>query len=514
MRTAPGSSTTVSRIRRGPWWPLGLLAVLLVVGLVYAPTINDYFGGDDFLVIGPVRAVGAWELIWKSVVLRDNIPYWRPLVSPLYALEVHGFGLRPWAWHLVAVGLHLVNVALLAAVARALTGRSGVALAAALLFGVHAAHTTTVAQISSTVELLSVVWYFSTVLLAVRAVLPPKGEVVLPLRRNGRYWGAVACFALALLSKESTASAAGVLTVLFALFVYLPAQRRDGQGTALRLLMSYCAPFWLLVLPYIVFTYITDTDDPTGIIKHMYFFGPHMPANLWWFLGRLATPLTPGYGPDQPPWAMAGALVAATAMALVLVRGRYKDRFLVLWTLLALMPLAPWRTDLLLGRFTYQAAAPFAILMATAGVAASGGVTARVATARHVGRSRLWGPAAFIMMLSTVTLLFAVLTWRQNQDRGREGDDYRLLVQGLLREAPELPDGSTVVMLDGIWTGPFHALYLNAVADTLYGQGRVSIVNVEPGHPPPNVAGAAFLLRFSEGKLLRDASRSAASTAP
>src|SRR5947209_11913681 len=87
-------------------WLLGLVAVLVAVAAVYAPTVNDYFGGDDFMVLGPTHAAGPWELVWRAFLFRDDIPYWRPLVSPLYAIEVHTFWLRPWPYHVVVIGLH------------------------------------------------------------------------------------------------------------------------------------------------------------------------------------------------------------------------------------------------------------------------------------------------------------------------------------------------------------------------------------------------------------------------
>ncbi len=194
----------------GRWFAAGLGAVLLAVAAVYAPTLNDYFGGDDFLVIGPVHATGAWSIIGRAFILRDNIPYWRPLVTPIYSLYVHGFWLHPAPYHAVVLALHLTNVTLLALVAAALAGRRAVALAAALLFGVGAWHTTTVAQISSTVELFSVVWYLTCVLGAVCWATEATPAAANPWRgpASGWYRLSVIAFVLALLSKESTASAA------------------------------------------------------------------------------------------------------------------------------------------------------------------------------------------------------------------------------------------------------------------------------------------------------------------
>lgn len=467
------------------WFLVGLLGVLALVAAVYLPVINDYFGGDDFLVIGPVSEMGAWELIWRSFLFRDNIVYWRPLVSPIYALYVHGFGLTPWAYHLVVTALHLINVTLLVVTAATLTGRRGVALAAGLLFGVQAAHTTTVAQISSTVELLSALWYLTAVLCAIRwtqlrRVSEPGG---------GRrwYWSSMIAFVLALLSKESTASAAGVITVLFALTVYPPA--RDS-----RRLVSALAPFWALVIPYIVLTYLTDTSDPSGIVRQMYAPGAHIGRNLWWFAARLAAPLGVGQGPQVTAFGHLAAVVVVALAALALWRGGNQGRFLVLWTVIALLPLALWRPELLLGRFTYQAAAPFAVLTALGG--------ARLVEQWRPAYRHNQAPQLGATLALVVAAVYGALTISQNRGRTREGELYRVLVTTLQRDFPTMPDQGEIALIDGVWSGPFHALYLEAVADTLYGRGNVRLINIDAGATAPAPA-AAVHLRYDGAALRR-----------
>ncbi len=458
---------------------LGLLIVQLGVTVAYAPTLNDYFAGDDFLVIGPVGRMGAWEVTAKAFVMRDDIPYWRPLVTPLYALYVHGFGLNPMPYHLVVLGLHLTNVTLVAVAARLLLRQSGVALAAGLLFGVHAAHTLTVAQISSTVELFSVVWYLGSVCAALYW-LKVRGRP-----GAGRWYGAaVLCFVLALLSKESTASAAGTLTVLFLLRVYLPGRQAARFVRAV-------APFWLLVLPYIAFTYITDTEDPTGITRMLYAPGWHVPTNLWWMVARLAWPVGNGQGPVISAAAHTGAVAVTAAALIVAVRGQAASRFLVAWMVIAMTPLTLWRPDMMLSRFTYQAAAPFAMLCAWGGWL----------LLRRLPLRQSRAPVG-LAALAIVAALLAWLTAGQNRVRTREADSYFLLVHELRRTVPQPPAGSEVVIMDGPWSGPFHALYLEAVAETLYGRDTVRLRNVDSGEPAPAVSAGAVLLRYTGSMLV------------
>lgn len=458
--------------RRRDWW-LGLGGVLMLTVLVYLPTLRDPFAGDDYLVLGPVRNSAPWALIGNSIILRDNIPYWRPLVSPLYALEVHGLGLHPLPYHLIALGLHLVCVVLLARIGLALTGRPSVGLAGALLWGAGAAHATAVAQISSTVELLSVPFYFGAVLCVVQWTRHDA--------RSGRwrYLAALALFVLGILAKESVASAAGVITVLFGLALLAPGRNGHPLAHRLRAFVAAVAPFWLVVLPYIAFTYLTDRSDPTGIANLMYHPGVHVFENLWWLLARLAWPAGVGSGtlaPDGtfgagPPVALAGHIGAGllvVAGLYVLWRGPHAARALVLWTVIALTPLTPWLPQLMLGRFTYQAAAPFALLVAWGGAVLAGRV------GRHLP-SVLPRWAMGVALLAFLVSFNAPLTVVHNRERSREAADYQLLVSALRRELPEASEGTRVEIVGGPWRGPYHALYLAAVVDTLYGAGRVHI---------------------------------------
>ncbi len=481
-------------------WPLRL-GVLAVVLLVYAPTLNDPFAGDDYLVLGPVRALGPWELIGKSFILQDNIPYWRPLVSPLYAFEVHGIGLRPAAFHLIVLGLHLLNVLLVMVLAQQLSGRRGVGLLAGLLFGVHAAHTTTVAQISSTVELQSVVFYLLTVWCAANVVGPhpptpsPNAgrggassagvDLYSPLPVLGEGPGvrafpwyplSLVCFVLALLTKESTASAAAVVAVLFLLLDPEPAGR-------LRRAVWRAAPFFALVLPYALFTYLGDTDEPTGIARAMYGPGLHAGQNLWWLAGRLAAPLGGGYGPHVSAFGHLGAVLALVAGVVILVRGPMLARFLVIWTFIALTPLALWRPDLMLGRFTYQAAAPFSILLAlgivTVALPARWGATAAVALRAVIVASLVAGLAA--------------LTVHQNRERTREALAYGRIERLLPASLPPGSGAAAFVILGGPFDGPFQALYIQAMADTRYGVG-VATMRWLPAES--DVADEAIVIRW------------------
>jgi hypothetical protein len=277
---------------------------------------------------------------------------------------------------------------------------------------------------------------------------------------------------LGLLSKESIASAAGVIAALFFFLGMVPAWRPGLRRHALARFSARSLPFLLLVVPYTAMTFSTDRDDPTSIARAMYSFGPHIGQNLWWLVARLAAPLGQGHGPTVPAAGHAGAALLLALALLALLRGRNETRFLIAWTAIALTPLALWRPELMVGRFTYMASAPFGVLLALAGARLAAGFS------RLLPR-RLPRPVPALALTVGVAAVLSTLTLRQSLERTREGETYRLLVATLREDYPALPAGSEVVLLDGIWPGPFHAVFLNSVADTLYGPGCVRIRNAD-----------------------------------
>jgi hypothetical protein len=442
-------------VRPAAWWrsPLAArLAVLALVTLAFAPTLDDPSAGDDHLVLAPIRAADPWRALWQALIFQDGIPYWRPLVTPLYVFEVHGIGLRPSVYHAIALGLHLLNVALVIALTRRLTGREGVALAAGLLFGVNAAHAITVAMISSTVELLSVVFYLLTLWCALRF-----------LDGRGRRWylAACGCFLLALLTKESTATAAAAVAALFLFLDPAPWGWERLRRAAWR-----SAPLLLLVPPYALLTFLSETDEPTGIARAMYHPGLHAAQNLWWMAARLGWPFGDGHGPTVSVAGHLAAVVLVVVAVAIALRGGGLLRFLVTWTVLAMTPLTLWLPQLMLGRFTYQAAIPFSILLALALAWLAGHLSRR--------QTRAFVPA---LPIAVVAAAFAASTLAQNRERTAEAAAYGRLT-ALVRAA--LPDaaaaaGTTVVVAGGPFDGPFHALYLQALADTYYPPGTVRL---------------------------------------
>ena len=262
---------------------------------------------------------------------------------------------------------------------------------------------------------------------------------------------------LALLTKESTASAAAVVAALFVLLDPVPGRR-------LRRALLRAAPFVALVPPYALFTYLVETDDPSGVAREMYYVGLHIGQNLWWLAARLAAPFGNGHGPHVSVAGHLGATVLAAAAITILARGTMLARLLVIWTVVALAPLALWRPEFMLGRFTYQAAIPFSMLLAVLLCRLSRGLQGLPAL------RLLRAPA-----LAAAIALAGGLTAAHNDERTREALAYAALSDRLAAHKPASSPGTPIVVIGGPFAGPYHALYLQALADARYGAGVTTL---------------------------------------
>jgi Tfp pilus assembly protein PilF len=167
---------------------IGLL--LAVVALTYANTLVNEFTLDDNLYISlnpQVTDVSARTLFTPNKI--SNV--YRPLTFATFALNWWAGGAEPLGFHFVNLALHAGVTVLIFMLFELLlqgwTAATEVAFAAALIFAVHPLHTEAVSSIAGRAELLAAGLLFAAWI----------------LHLNDRQIPALACFALALLSKES-----------------------------------------------------------------------------------------------------------------------------------------------------------------------------------------------------------------------------------------------------------------------------------------------------------------------
>ena len=146
--------------RRAFW--AGLLAMVLAFAL-YAPTVRyDFVTLDDPMYVEDSQVVQdgfSWEGAKRAFTTAPE-NYWAPLLWFSFMADMEISGGEPWSFHLTNALLFSANVGLLFVLVRRWTGRTGVALATALLWAFHPTRVESVAWITARKDVLSGVFFF------------------------------------------------------------------------------------------------------------------------------------------------------------------------------------------------------------------------------------------------------------------------------------------------------------------------------------------------------------------
>lgn len=150
-------------LKRGDWFFAGL--VLCAVCLSYINGLWGVFQFDDYNVIVNNPRIHSWPAWWLDV--QHGI---RPLLKLTYTAD-WTLGLGAPGFHLTNLCIHLCNVCLVWLLSRsmvaqheALRAKAAVPLLAALLFGIHPAHTEAVTYICGRSSALMTLFYLAGLL--------------------------------------------------------------------------------------------------------------------------------------------------------------------------------------------------------------------------------------------------------------------------------------------------------------------------------------------------------------
>jgi protein O-mannosyl-transferase len=190
-----------------------LLLLIALTALPYLPSLKYHFVYDDEVQIVNNTAIQSWDAVpsyFTSTLFgsddrtaASNFHY-RPIFFLWLRINDSLWGRNSLGWHACAIGLHLAVTVLLFCLLRRHFGDSRIATLAALIFGVYPAHVESVVWVSGATDPL--------------AALLLLGSILLWL--GGRDWknspgriGSLACYAAALLTKETAIVFPGIIFV-------------------------------------------------------------------------------------------------------------------------------------------------------------------------------------------------------------------------------------------------------------------------------------------------------------
>lgn len=370
--------TATRPVRVSPQLPAAVLPLLVLTAtlVVYLGTLQFEFVYDDLGQIVGNPMVQSWSYlpalfhsnVWAQSFQVGN--YYRPLFMVWLLLNYTFFGLRPFFWHLAAVGLHLTATWLVFVLAARLARDRRVAAAAALVFGLHPAHLEAVAWVSGSTEPLLAV------------LLIPAFLSYLNYRERGRRAGWLALsamlFAAAIFAKET----AVVLPALVLAWEWVGAEEPAGWKARLVSGLRVVIPFVLLTGVYLA----ARASALHGLAHTLVDLPLRMalltiPSVLWFYLRLLLVPFPLSAFYDVPyvthvswhyfwrPLLESGAVLAVLA-AWWWRTGSRLIGFAAIWLLLPLLPLLDLRVlpmgDFVHDRYLYLPSVGLAILLALA----------------------------------------------------------------------------------------------------------------------------------------------------
>jgi hypothetical protein len=280
------------------WNPLpGYIVPVAVISLatlaVCLPTLNSYFGLDDFAYIQLFHNLSLSQFLRLfHTDLSQGVLGWsprelRPFYGLSYKISYSLWGLHPLGYHLTAVLLHVINSAMVFLIARKLApGESWRAGFAGLLFAVQPIHFWVVSSANgSLTEAEPSMFYLSAFLCF----------VLFRSTRLTRYFAmSVVAFAACLLSKE-TAVTLPIMLVSYDVFRIVVGENAastsagtPGSKPWVRLVLAYL-PYVVLLLVYLELRRIAFTSP---VLEERW--GSHIQeatssaAGFWLHFGHLA----------------------------------------------------------------------------------------------------------------------------------------------------------------------------------------------------------------------------------
>jgi len=319
--------------------PIALLLLSTVLQIVaYFPAMEGEFIADDVnLIVEKAAFFGDPGLLGQAfsepywVRTRESLPFYRPLVLATFFADRALWDFEPFGYHLTTLLLHLANGLFIYLLALQLSRSPWAAAIAALIFGLHPAHLTSVAWISGRTDLLAVFF-----------LLPASALFIHGCRKEKGGWGWFAAaglvFLLALLAKEVS-----LILLPFAL-VWLLGEGRLRSGWPRWTILAAAAAVYL-AMRTAAGAFAVDTPVAAPLFQRLL----TIPALLLSYLELFLWPADWSFAPwvelvsSAADWRLWAGLLACgatgTGLALLWRRNRPAAYGLV-FMLLALLPVS------------------------------------------------------------------------------------------------------------------------------------------------------------------------------
>lgn len=449
-----------------------MLAVILVlVFAAYAPTLNDWFTGDDFWFLHSAQSQPFGDYAQRAFDYRETgslpeLNRYRPLYPIAWKLQYEVFGQEAAYYHAVVLCAHLVTVVMAWFVFRRLLGGGWLANLATLLFGLHPIHGSAIAWLASN---------------RVFAGLPYIAALLLFLKyRDGAgrwqwpsYAGSLLLYIVAILMHSSATTLAAVLP----LYVFL-VEKEPREALRARSWLPFL-PFLLVAAAYTLVQW--QARDELGA-EGAFLFGWHQFGMYGWLSGMLVVPIEtfePGHFDAVVEKVQ---LIGAAAFIFLGFAVMYRRPmwglgvFAWLWFLLALLPDSTFIAGAS-GRMLYVAGFAGALMLVVMMLYVRELLPPRP-------RAAAIAAAPYVLMCAAVPI--AVFAYTRANGVAKTSAEYEGFAQELQRSGPEVPAGGSLYVIGAPERGAFSPdSHVQSLVGLYYGD--TSVVVVKPGEPTPTL---------------------------
>jgi len=331
---------------------LAICILALVCGLVFVNALSNGFVFDDYAVIVENKYI---KDAGGSIAAFFNRSYYkiaggeasyRPVATLSYYLIHAAAGLDPFYYHIVSLGLHILNAVLVYWLIYCVIKNPFCALIGGLLFACHPAQTEAVDCISYNEDLLTAFFYLGAFLLYLK--LDPAD-----IKSGFKYFvGSLFCFLLGLLSKEMAITLPAII-VLYDLSLRVKPEQSLNRALVLKTLKGrrlFYAGYLAVSLVYLsvrfVFLSNPQASSPhvdTALMERIVY----LPNHIFSFIKLALFPvnLNADYVFSYPPgfWEISN-LIGFFSVVFLAVVGTYTYKyskqffFCTWWFLLTLFP--------------------------------------------------------------------------------------------------------------------------------------------------------------------------------